>query len=49
MSSKNRLFSLVVICLTILMIIFLVKDSLCEFHYRKGGMEMAASLACNKS
>ncbi|MFP2513716.1 MULTISPECIES: Hok/Gef family protein [Buttiauxella] len=46
MSSKNRLFSVIVICLTILMIIFLLRDSLCEFHYRKGGMEVAASLAC---
>ncbi|WMY72353.1 Hok/Gef family protein [Buttiauxella selenatireducens] len=49
MSSKNRLFSLIVICLTILMIIFLVKDSLCELHYRKGGIEVAASLACMRS
>ncbi|WBM68888.1 Hok/Gef family protein [Buttiauxella sp. WJP83] len=49
MSSKNRLFSLIVICLTILMIIFLVKDSLCEFHYRKGSIEVVASLACMKA
>lgn len=49
MSSKNRLFTVIVICLTILMIIFLVKDSLCESHYRKGGIEMAAFLACHKS
>jgi len=48
MSSQNKLFSTIVICLTILMIIFLIKDSLCELHIRNGGMEMVASLACHK-
>ncbi|EBG5205106.1 Hok/Gef family protein [Salmonella enterica subsp. enterica] len=39
------LYSLIVICLTILLFTWMVRDSLCELHIRQENNELAASLA----
>ncbi|EAA7603766.1 Hok/Gef family protein [Salmonella enterica subsp. indica] len=41
------LYSLIVICLTILLFTWMVRDSLCELHIRQENNELAASLACD--
>lgn len=47
MPQKGMLYSLIVICLTILLFTWMVRDSLCELHIRQGNNELAASLACD--
>lgn len=47
MPQKSMLYSLIVICLTILLFTWMVRDSLCELHIKQGNNELAASLACN--
>ena len=47
MPQKSMLYSLIVICLTILLFTWMVRDSLCELHIKQGHTELAASLACD--
>jgi protein HokA len=47
MPQKSMLYSLIVICLTILLFTWMVRDSLCELHIKQGNNELAASLACD--
>ncbi|EAA7242232.1 type I toxin-antitoxin system toxin HokA [Salmonella enterica] len=47
MPQKGMLYSLIVICLTILLFTWMVRDPLCELHIRQGNNELAASLACD--
>lgn len=47
MPQKSMLYSLIVICLTILLFTWMVRDSLCELHIKQGNNELAASLTCN--
>ncbi|EHG7581101.1 MULTISPECIES: type I toxin-antitoxin system toxin HokA [Citrobacter] len=46
MPQRCILCSLIVICLTILLFTWMVRDSLCELHIRQGNNELAAFLAC---
>ncbi|MEX3020449.1 type I toxin-antitoxin system toxin HokA [Kluyvera sp. STS39-E] len=46
MPQKSMLCSLIVICLTILLFTWMVRDSLCELYIKQGNNEFAASLAC---
>ncbi|WP_258792375.1 type I toxin-antitoxin system toxin HokA [Klebsiella pneumoniae] len=39
--------SLVVICFTILLLTWMVRDSLCELQRRQGNIELVAFLACD--
>ncbi|BCH42278.1 hypothetical protein KAM260_01690 [Klebsiella pneumoniae] len=39
--------SLVVICFTILLLTWMVRDSLCELQIRQGNIELVAFLACD--
>lgn len=47
MPQESMLYSLIVICLTILLFTWMVRDSLCELHIKQGNNELAASLACD--
>lgn len=47
MPRKSMLYSLIVICLTILLFTWMFRDSLCELHIKQGNNELAASLACD--
>ncbi|MCS6744584.1 type I toxin-antitoxin system toxin HokA [Klebsiella quasipneumoniae] len=47
MPQKYRLFGLVVICFTILLLTWMVRDSLCELQIRQGNIELVAFLACD--
>ncbi|MFU0870201.1 Hok/Gef family protein [Kluyvera sichuanensis] len=40
-------YSLIVICLTILLFTWMIRNSLCELHIKQGNNELAASLACD--
>ncbi|MCS5947340.1 type I toxin-antitoxin system toxin HokA [Klebsiella pneumoniae subsp. pneumoniae] len=44
---KYLLFGLVVICFTILLLTWMVRDSLCELQLRQGNIELVAFLACD--
>ncbi|KAA1048255.1 type I toxin-antitoxin system toxin HokA [Pseudocitrobacter sp. 73] len=46
MPQKYLLFSLVVICFTLLLFTWMVRDSLCELHIKQGSNELAAFLGC---
>ena len=45
MPQKYLLFGLVVICFTILLLTWMVRDSLCELQLRQGNIELVAFLA----
>lgn len=47
MPQKYLLFGLVVICFTILLLTWMVRDSLCELQIRQGNIELVAFLACD--
>lgn len=47
MPQKYLLFCLVVICFTILLLTWMVRDSLCELQRRQGNIELVAFLACD--
>ena len=47
MPQKYRVFGLVVICFTILLLTWMVRDSLCELQRRQGNIELVAFLACD--
>lgn len=47
MPQKYLLFGLVVICFTILLLTWMVRDSLCELQRRQGNIELVAFLACD--
>ncbi|HBU7157709.1 TPA: type I toxin-antitoxin system toxin HokA [Klebsiella pneumoniae] len=47
MPQKYLLFGLVVICFTILLLAWMVRDSLCELQRRQGNIELVAFLACD--
>lgn len=42
---RNYVFGLVVVCFTILAIIWMVRGSLCELHIKQGNTELSAHLA----
>ena len=44
---KYLLFGLVVICFTILLLTWMVRDSLCELQRRQENIELLAFLACD--
>lgn len=46
MPQKSMLYSLIVICLTVLLFTLMIRDSLCELHIKQERIEIAASLAC---
>ncbi|EOG8330929.1 type I toxin-antitoxin system toxin HokA [Klebsiella michiganensis] len=46
MPQKYLLFGLIVICFTILLFTWMVRDSLYELQLRKGNIELVAFLAC---
>lgn len=41
------LFGLIVICFTVLLLTWMVRDSLCELPLRQGNIELVAFLACD--
>ncbi|WMY76418.1 Hok/Gef family protein [Buttiauxella selenatireducens] len=45
MPQKLCIASLVVVCITILIFTWMVRDSLCELHIKGGNTELAAILA----
>ncbi|MGF1806206.1 Hok/Gef family protein [Aliivibrio sifiae] len=45
MQKKSTLASLIVICVTILIGIWLLRDSLCDVYYQSEGTIMSANLA----
>ncbi|HBR1290921.1 TPA: type I toxin-antitoxin system toxin HokA [Klebsiella quasipneumoniae subsp. similipneumoniae] len=47
MPQKYLLFGLVVICFTILLLTWMVRDSLCELQIRQGNIELVAFLVCD--
>ncbi|MDH0312230.1 type I toxin-antitoxin system toxin HokA [Klebsiella pasteurii] len=46
MPQKHLLFGLIVICFTILLFTWMVRDSLCELQVRQGNIELVTFLAC---
>lgn len=38
--TRNALLGLIVLCITLLCSLWLVKDSLCEFQYQKGDLNV---------
>lgn len=42
---RNYVFCLVVVCITILILVWMVRGSLCELHIRQGNTELSAYLA----
>ncbi|RBP10117.1 protein HokA [Pseudocitrobacter faecalis] len=46
MPKKYVLFGLAVVCFTLLLFTWMVRDSLCELHIKQGNNELAAFLAC---
>ena len=46
MPQKSMLYSLIVICLTILLFTWMVRDSLCELQVRQVNIELVKFLAC---
>ena len=41
------LFGLIEICFTVLLLTWMVRDSLCELQRRQGNIELVAFLACD--
>ncbi|WP_147199898.1 Hok/Gef family protein [Pantoea sp. MBD-2R] len=46
MAQKLFVLSLIVVCLTLISVIWITRGSLCELHVKQGGTEIVASLAC---
>lgn len=46
MAQKMFTLCLIVVCITVITVIWISRDSLCELHFKQGGTEVAASLAC---
>lgn len=46
MPNKYFLFSVMVICFTILLFTWMMSDSLCGLHLRQGNTELVAFMAC---
>lgn len=44
---KYLLFGSIVICFTVLLLTWMVRDSLCELQLRQGNSELVAFLACD--
>ncbi|EBJ7125068.1 small toxic polypeptide [Salmonella enterica subsp. enterica serovar Montevideo] len=42
---RNYVFCLVVVCCTILALVWMVRGSLCEFHIKQGNTKLSAYLA----
>ena len=49
MAQKMFTLCLMVVCITLVTVIWITQDSLCELHFKQGGTEVAASLACNST
>ena len=45
MPKRNLLYGLMVICFTVLIFTWMVRDTLCELHLKRGNTEFAAILA----
>ncbi|EAO0751808.1 Hok/Gef family protein [Salmonella enterica] len=43
---RNYVFCLVVVCCTILALVWMVRGSLCELHIKQGSTELSAYLVC---
>lgn len=46
MAQKMFTLCLIVVCITVITVIWITRDSLCELHFKQGGTEVVASLAC---
>ncbi|WP_433977693.1 Hok/Gef family protein [Erwinia sp. E_sp_B01_9] len=46
-AQKMFALCLIVVCITLITVIWTTRDSLCELRFKQGGTEVAASLACN--
>ena len=46
MAQKMVILCLLVVCITVVIVIWITRGSLCELHFKQGGTEVAASLAC---
>ncbi len=46
MPKRNLLYGLMVICFTVLIFTWMVRNTLCELHLKRGNTEFAAILAC---
>ncbi|WP_374027148.1 type I toxin-antitoxin system toxin HokA [Klebsiella quasipneumoniae] len=47
MPRNYLLFGLIVICFTVLLLTWMVRDSLCELPLRQGNIELVAFLTCD--
>ncbi|MCP1439565.1 hypothetical protein J3D56_003001 [Erwinia persicina] len=47
MAQKLFALCLIVVCVTVIAVIWITRGSLCELHVKQGGTEVVASLACN--
>ncbi|HBT4816649.1 TPA: type I toxin-antitoxin system toxin HokA [Klebsiella quasipneumoniae] len=47
MPRNYLLFGLIVICFTVLLLTWMVRDSRCELQLRQGNSELVAFLACD--
>jgi len=46
MAQEMFALCLIVVCITVIAVIWLTRGSLCELHVKQGDTEVAASLAC---
>lgn len=46
MAQKMFALCLIVVCITVITLIWLTRGSLCELHIKQGDTEVVASLAC---
>ncbi|MGB9097339.1 Hok/Gef family protein [Erwinia sp.] len=49
MAQKMFALCLIVVCITVVTVIWITRGSLCELHIKQGGTEVAASLACDST
>ncbi|ENA1302521.1 Hok/Gef family protein [Salmonella enterica subsp. enterica] len=45
---SQKLLSTIAICIAVVLIIWMLRGSLCELHMRLGGAEFAAFLQCKQ-
>ena len=45
MLQRNALLGVLVVCITIVVIIWMTRDSLCELHVKQGNTDIAVKLA----
>ena len=49
MAQKMFVLCLIVVCITVVTLIWLTRGSLCELQVKQGGTEVVASLACESA